>query len=258
MSFRMSSLMHGVMVGVLAALLPVSVLAADTGTLLKEAQYNEHGDLLFSSSAAQSEIQGAGSLGKLALENSVLGDKGSEFGFAAKSPEAKFFLAGSFYSEALALTKSGDLAEAAKRMQAIEDMLVDVGAPTGLYTYTDTVRLHMLSKNGNAKVVAGYLSVFQPLFADFARTQSQNKLTLFQAGAWLTDMGLSAAAGDTTLLRQKLYLERMEANMKRMDAPKGVQKALARIAEITAKSKLSERDTKSVLRLVKKIQSLLG
>lgn len=258
MNFRMVSLICGVVVGVLSASLPMSALAGDPGALLKETRYSDHGALLFSSSAAQSEIRDTGSLGKLALENSALGNKGTSFGFAAKSPEAKFFLVGSLYSEALALTRSGNLAQAAKRMQAIEDMLVDLGAPTGLYTYTDTVRLHMVSKNYSAKVIADYLSLFQPLFADFAKASSGDKLTLFQAGAWLTDMGLSAAAGDTTLLRQTLYLRRIAGNLKRMDAPKGVQTALDEIAAITAKRKISERDTKSVLRLVKKIQSLLG
>jgi hypothetical protein len=46
--------------------------------------------------------------------------------------------------------------------------------------------------------------------------------------------------------------------MKRMDAPKGVQDALAELSVIAAKKEIADRDADQVVKLVKRIQSVLG
>lgn len=139
-----------------------------------------------------------------------------------------------------------------------KQLLIEQGAPTGLYSYVSRIRHHAVRKDHDADVLVDYLSLFHPLFEDYARSQSQDKLALFQIGSWLVDMGLTAAAGDITLLRQQLQLQHIEDEMKRMDAPNGVQNALTEIAEITRQDEISDRDTDKELRLIKEIQSMLG
>jgi hypothetical protein len=43
-----------------------------------------------------------------------------------------------------------------------------------------------------------------------------------------------------------------------MDAPKGVQDSLSEISTISAKKDIVDRDAEQVLKLIKRIQSVLG
>jgi hypothetical protein len=217
------------------------------------------GEVLFDSAATQSRIAGDRPIAAAALENTRLKtNAGSSFGFAAKSPEARFFLVGAYYSEALALVRGGKTADAERRLEAIERLAVDLGAPSGLYSFITRAHSHVSRNDLPREALLEYLSLLQPLFSDFARSQSSDKLALFNTGAWVTDMGLAAAAGDVTQLRQSVEMKRVVVEMKRMDAPKGVQEALGEIAAISEQKEIGERDAKKVLTLVQKIQSLLG
>lgn len=240
-----------------AVLFPLRVNAA--GPLPADTKsWGSPTEALYSSAARQARIVSERPIGSIALENTRLDAKGTGFGFAAKSPEARFFLAGSFYSEALALARGGKWPEAAKRAEAIERILVDLGAPSGLYTYAVKAKNHLRRKDLPAAAALDYLSLFQPLFSDFAKAQSADKLALFTTGAWISDMGLAAGAGNAALLRDDAMLQRISADMKRMDAPKGVQEALEQINAISTQKEITERDAKTVLGLVQRIQALLG
>ena len=48
------------------------------------------------------------------------------------------------------------------------------------------------------------------------------------------------------------------AEMERMDAPQGVMRSLESISKIVGKESISEKDVQEVLKLVKKIQAVLG
>ena len=215
-------------------------------------------NVIFSSSVSQSRIKSDKALGTLAKENPAVGEEAISFGFAAKSKEAKFFIIGSLYSEALAFLRSGDHEQAAKRLEAIEKEFIRLSVPSSLYNYVSKTR-HLVSRQKYAAdVLVEYLCLFQPFFEDYAKGISADMLTLFRAGTWLVDTSLAAAAGDKSVLRQHAQLNHIIKEMKRMDAPKGVLKALDNIAEITKKKEISDRDTKKVLKLVKKIQTILG
>jgi hypothetical protein len=218
------------------------------------------GEVIFDSNSFQSGITSDKKLGTLAKEQSAIGGKATAFGFAAKSEEAKFFLIGSLYSEALAYLRSGDIALAADRLKAIETQFIAINVPSSLYNYISKTRNMLETKRYSAEVVGEFLSLFQPFFEDYAKGvgKGEDKLTLFRAGTWLVDMSLAAAAGDTNMLRQKAKLDYFNQEMKRMDAPKGVLDSLGEITKISGQKEIAERDAKQVLKLVKKIQSILG
>jgi hypothetical protein len=72
------------------------------------------------------------------------------------------------------------------------------------------------------------------------------------------DMSLAAAGGEKDLLRQQGKLDYFIKEMKRMDAPKGAIEALDEIATISKAKEISDKDAEKVLKLVKKIQTILG
>jgi hypothetical protein len=216
-------------------------------------------DPSFSAYAYQSALRPGVPIATLARDNSGFAQESSAFGFAASSKEARFLLVGASYAEALALLRGGDREGAAARVEAIEREAVNLGYPSALFNYTAKMR-SVLSRepSGSKELELEFLSLFQPFFEEFASQEGQDRLTLFRVGAWLVDMGIAAAAGDTVLLRQTETLAYFGAEMKRMDAPKGVQDALAEIATISGRDEIDERQQKRVLELVKTIRSLLG
>jgi hypothetical protein len=197
-------------------------------------------------------------LGEIAKEQSTVDQEGLAYGFAAKSEEAKFFLIGSLYSEALAYLFSGDNELAAERLKAVEREFIVLQVPPSLYNYLTKMRSMLTSGKHDPKLVAELLSLFQPFFEEYAEGQSTDKLTLFRAGIWLFDMGLTAAAGDLELLHQAGTLEYFTEEMERMDAPVGVMRALDDINDIVKQEKVSDRDVRNILKLVKRIQTILG
>ena len=218
------------------------------------------GDAIFDSLRFQSgvHVKSDQSLGDLAKNHSAVKAADTSFGFAATSDEARFFLIGSFYSEALAYVQSGKTDLAIQRLGVIEKEFINLNVPGSLFNYMNKTR-NLISTNQYPKdVLIDFLSLFQPFFEDFAKSIDTDRLTLFRAGSWLVDMSLTAAAGDKEFLRQSEKLNYFITEMEKMDAPKGVLKALREIATIAAQKEISDRDAKKILRLSKKIQKILG
>ena len=219
---------------------------------------SDESEIYFSSSNFQSGIRKDINLGALAQEHSFIGKDATTFGFAAKSEEAKFFIIGSLYSESLAFLKSGQFDLVTNRLKSIEKEFIKLNVPSSMYNYITKVRNMVERKRYSEEVLEEFLSLFQPIYEDYAKGRSNDKLILFRAGSWLVDMSLTAAAGDKNSLKQGPKLDYFIKEMKRMDAPKGVLDALDNIAKITEKEEITDRDVNKILKLVNKIQTILG
>jgi hypothetical protein len=213
---------------------------------------------VFDSGRFQSRIKGPQGVGVLAGDLSLYGKGGQAMGFAAKSEEAKTFLIGSFYSEALAYVRGGKPDLALERLKAMDTEFIAMGAPNSVHAFVSRIENFLATKTYEPAVLLDFLSLFQPVYEDYLLSKGKDRLTLFQAGSWLMDMGLAAAAKDKSLLKQPQVLSYFVAEMKRMDAPKGVQDSLAEISNISAKKEIADRDAEQVLKLIKRIQSVLG
>ncbi len=213
---------------------------------------------VFDSTGFQSRIAAPKGFGGLANDLSLYGKGGQAMGFAAKSEEAKTFLIGSFYSECIAYVHAGKGDLALDRLKAIENEFIAMGVPTSVYNFISKIENAIATKKYDKAVLLDFFALFQPVYEDYLKSKGQDRLILFQAGSWLMDMGLAAAAQDTTLLKQPRTLTYFIAEMKRMDAPKGVQDSLAEISAISGKKELAARDADQVLKLIKKIQTVLG
>jgi hypothetical protein len=212
----------------------------------------------FDSARFQSRISGPQGLGVLANDLTLFGKMDQSMGFAAKSEEAKTFLIGSFYSECLAYVRGGKSDLALDRLKAIEKEFILMGVPTSVFGFISKIENAIVTKQYEPAVLMDFFALFQPVYEEFLNSKGKDRLTLFQAGSWLMDMGLAAAAKDKTLLKQPQVLDYFTAEMTRMDAPKGVLDALAEISTIAAKKDIADRDTDQILKLIKKIQTVLG
>jgi hypothetical protein len=216
------------------------------------------GKVVFDSSAFQSGIASTAGLAPLADGMSLYGKGGQAMGFAAKSDEAKTFLIGAFYSESLAYIRAGKYDLALERLKAMEKEFVNMGVPTALYNFISKIENTVMLHKYEPAVLLDFFALFQPFFEEYLAGKGADRLTLFQAGSWLMDMGLAASARNTGLLKQPEKVGFVAAEMKRMDAPKGVQDALAELSVIAAKKEIADRDADQVVKLIKRIQSVLG
>jgi len=212
----------------------------------------------FSTQMTQSALRTAHDVGELAAEVSVSETQDATFGFASKSPEAKFFLTGALYSEAFSYLNSGKLDTAADRLKTLEQEFVALGVPSSMFNYISKTRSLVEREKYSREALSDFLSLFQPFFEDYAASVSADKLVLFRAGSWLSDYGMVAAAGETGMLHQTGILDYFVREMERMDAPQGVMTALDEMAGIAAQEEISDRDARKLHDLIGKIQSILG
>jgi len=246
---------------IVTLILPFTILQAgeQSAREIPDTNATQIDQMGFDSASYQSAIESSNSLSELAKAQSQVGLEDASMGFAAKSDEAKFFLIGSLYSEALAHLQSGEMKAAADRLQFIENQFVVLQTPSSLYSYISKVRTCIALEKYKKAALFDMLSLFQPFFEDYAVSLSQDKQALFRAGSWLMDMSLTAAAEDKELIKQaKPQLDYFIKEMKRMDAPKGVLKAYDDISKIAAKDEIQDKDVKKVLKQVKRIQTILG
>src|SRR5262249_41869830 len=176
------------------------------------------GDVYFDSSRFQARLHSETEVSPQAMQQVALGEQAVAFGFAAKSAEAKFFIIGSKYTEAVAQLHSGNFAEAAKRLAELEQELINLQAPSGLYNYLSKTRNILERQQYTTEVLVDFLALLQPLLDDYAKSKGDDKLTLFRAGTWLMDIGLAAAAKDAPALRQLTKVQYFSRELKRLEA----------------------------------------
>lgn len=214
--------------------------------------------MVYSSTTTQAAIGKAANIGDAVLANTILGKSASTMGFAQKSPEAKTFLTGALYAEALALTREGQYEEASKRLDALVDVTAELKVSPALNNYLVRVNHLILKKSHDRAALLEMLSLAQPFLDQHLGGQSNDMRFLFQTGAWLSDYGMAASAGEYRFLRQPMMLGRTIREMQRLEAPKGVINALQEMKSLTSKRNVGEIEAQQVQRLVKKMQELMS
>jgi hypothetical protein len=195
-------------------------------------------------------------LGALVTKQAAIERQVVAFGFATKPAPAKSFLIGALYVEALAYVRSGDLQAAAQRWATIAKELAPFPEP--LATHMHTVQKLLQSQNPAPETVGASLALFEPFYEASIKDTDTAQLTLFQMGAWLGNMSLAAAANDQAALRHIDTVEYFSHQMHRLHAPTGVLDALDRLRAILGQADLTDRDVNAVLKLVQKMQRMLG
>ncbi len=179
------------------------------------------------------------------------------FGFAAKpTPARRSFLLGTLYAEALAYVRSGNTEAAQQQWQVMDQALADVAEP--LLSYRREMQSFLQHEPPAMERFETFLPLFESFYEASGVHEKDRTLPLFQAGAWLTNMRLAAAAGDTEGLRRRSEVGYFHREMTRIGAAKGILDRLERLGTLMAQDTLSEREIKTVLKLMQKMQQLLG
>ena len=208
--------------------------------------------------AFQARIHSATDLGTLVTAHAVADAPAVAFGFAPTSERARSFPLGTRYAEALAYVRSGNLDAAAQRLATMHQELIDTQGPSALASYLSLMQHLLQNQQYTAEALEKFLALFEVLYAEDARSVGTESLTLFQAGSWMQNMKLAAAAGDKDALRQVRTAQYFRREMQSLHAPQGSLDALEQISHIVAKPELTDRDVKEVLTLTKQVQRLFS
>lgn len=204
----------------------------------------------------QEGIRADADLGALVVAQATETEPMIAFGFAAKPAPARSFFLGTLYAEALAYVRSGNIDAAQQRWQAMDKALADAAGP--LLNYRHRMQSLLQHESSKLEPFETYLPLFESFYEASAAREDDRTLPLFQAGAWLTNMRLAAAAGDAEGLRRGAAVDYFHREMTRLGADKGVLDRLERLGELMGQETLSQREVKTALKLVQKMQQLLG
>ena len=198
-------------------------------------------------------------LGALVAANSTVEEQMVAFGFASKPAPARSYFLGTLYAEALAYARSGNTEAAAGHWAAIRKEVEAIAMPLVVYARQIETLLTAPADGQTADrttELVAFMALFEPLYEDYAGTRAA--LPLFRAGTWLTNMRLAAASGDKAALQTPATVRYFQDEMRRLEAPKGVLRALARMSRVVEQDALADRDAQEMLKLVKRVQELLG
>lgn len=210
-----------------------------------------------SSNSFQLAIMSDKNLGRLTTETNFIDGQAISFGFGDRSPQARIFILGSLYSQALAYWNGGDADQCVDKLRLIEQEFISLRAPSSMYGYVTRIRNIVETGRYQRAVVSEFLGMFEPFLEDYANSFGEDAGVLLFAGSWLVNYRLAAAAGDRSMLHQANLIRFFKQEMERLDAPGSVVSSLEELAKIADQEKIKTEDLADVQQLVEKIQNLL-
>jgi hypothetical protein len=215
-------------------------------------------EYLFNAYAFQTGIQSETPLETLVTEHSTLEKTTIAFGFTGKPTKTAAFLTGTLYAEALAYLRGDNQEAVLWHLAALEDELTELQAPAALSKYVNTLYSFVEQHQDASTAAEEWLALFEPLYEEYARSHGAERLIFFRAGAWLENMNLAAAAGDKTSLQQDATVQYFIQAMPQLTVSQEAIAVLEQIRQALDKPALDDRDMTTVLKLVKKVQRMLG
>jgi hypothetical protein len=199
-------------------------------------------------------------LGALVDAHSTVEEQMVAYGFASKPAPARSYFLGTLYAEALAYARSGDTETATGRWVAIRKEVESIAKPLAVYTrHMETLLTAPADDQADSRAeLMALMALFEPLYEDYAGAGAVQTLPLFRAGTWLTNARLAAAIGDKAALQTPATVRYFQDEMLRLEAPKGVLDALSRMGRVVEQDTLADGDVKVMLKLVQRVQELLG
>ena len=208
----------------------------------------------------QREMAQAHLLGTLVAAQPARWEPSTVVGFIPQAARPTFFRIGTLYADTLAALHGGPVEAATQRLDLLRRALASVQAPRVLPQYLRTIQTQLQSQPDARAEVALVLALFEPLYAEaYATTDTAEHVTLFQAGAWLENLALAAAAGDGAALQQgSAMVAQVRRALTQLQAPPDVLEALARLRALLTRPALTAHELTAIRALIQDIQRQLS
>jgi hypothetical protein len=174
--------------------------------------------------------------------------------FTPHAARTMFVRMGILYAEAYATFSSGDVEGTLQRLDLLVQTLASVQASPVLPRYLHQLRTALQNQQSPEQDIA--LALFEPLYDDaYAGADTREQRLLFRAGAWLENMSLAAAAGDSTALRRGgVAVEEVRSVFAALGVPQQTLAALERLQHLVMQPTLTAGDMRVIRTLTQEIQ----
>jgi hypothetical protein len=166
---------------------------------------------------------------------------------------------GILYTETLAALQSGAVAAAEPRLHRLTQAVSSLQAPPALAQYLREMQAMLQRQPPTDHTMAPFVALFEPLYAQlYATDPSAAAWVLFQAGAWLENLSLAAAAGDQEAVRQAQVVRSLHDALRPLNASDTVLDALEQLHGLVARQPVTAEDLRAIQTLVDTITQHLS
>jgi hypothetical protein len=205
----------------------------------------------------QAQLPHATTLGALVAARPVPQMPRPTIGFTPHAPRSTFVRIGILYADTLAALQSGEAPAAEHRLRLLTQAVTSLQAPA-LSQYLRE-RQAVLQRQPPDNTTAQLVALFEPLYAQvYATDPSAAAWVLFQAGAWIENLSLTAAAGDQGAVRQAQVVRSLRDALRPLNVPDAVLNALEQLHGLVARQPVTVEDLRVIQTLADTINKQLS
>jgi hypothetical protein len=207
----------------------------------------------------QAQLPHTTALGALVAARPVPEIPRAVVGFTSNATRSTFVRMGVLYADTVAALQSGAVEAATERLRLLTQVVTGLQAPPALPRYLQEMQA-MLQRQASADpTTAPMVALFEPLYAQvYATDSTAAPWVLFQAGAWLENLALAAAAGDHKAVRQAPVVQFLHDALRPLKVPDAALDALQQLHDRVARQPVTVEDLHAIQTLADTIMQQLS
>ena len=180
-------------------------------------------------------------------------------GFTPHATRSTFVRLGILYADILAALQSGAVEAAEERLRLLTQAVSSLQAPPALAQYLREMQTMLQRQPPTDNTMAPLVALFEPLYAQvYATDPTAAAWVLFQAGAWVENLSLAAAAGDQEAVRQAPVVRSLHDALRALNVPDAVLDALEKLRVLVTRQPGTTADLRAIQTLTDTIKHSLS
>jgi hypothetical protein len=207
----------------------------------------------------QAQLPHTTALGALVAARPVPEIPRAVVGFTPHATRSTFVRMGILYTDTVAALQSGAVEAAEERLRLLTQAVTSLQAPPALAQYLRERQDMLQRQPPTDNTMAQLVALFEPLYAQvYATDPTAAARVLFQAGAWLENLALAAAAGDQQAVRQAPVVQSLHDALRPLNVPDTALDALQQLHDRVARQPVTAEDLRAIQTLADTIMHQLS
>jgi hypothetical protein len=207
----------------------------------------------------QAQLSHTAALGALVAARPVLQIPRAVVGFTPHATRSTFVRMGILYADTVAVLQSGAIEAAEERLRLLTQAATSLQAPPALSRYLQEMQTMLQRQPPTDNTMAPLMALFEPLYAQvYATDPTAAPWVLFQAGAWVENLSLAAAAGDQKAVRQASVVQFLHDTLRPLQVPDTVLDALQQLHDRVAHQPVTAEGLRTIQTLADTITHQLS
>jgi hypothetical protein len=207
----------------------------------------------------QAQLPYTTALGALAAARPVPEIPRAVVGFTPHATRSTLVRTGILYADTVAALQSGAVEAAEERLRLLTQAATSLQASPALAQYLRAMQAMLQRQPPTDNTMAQLVALFEPLYAQvYATDPTAAPCVLFQAGAWLENLSLAAAAGDQKAVRQAPVVQSLYDALHPLKVPDAVLDTLHQLHARVARQPVTAEDLRAIQTLADTITQQLS